>query len=122
MQGPPGRPSEGARYSGPTAGFHARRVRVPSGSEAIRSAWHRGGGSMIRDSLDKGVGLFAAAIAAALAGTPGLHAEGTAARKPNIVLIVADDLGYGELGCQGRTKEVPTPNVDSLAKNGIRFT
>ena len=42
-------------------------------------------------------------------------------RKPNILLIVADDLGYGDLGVQGCT-DVPTPNIDSLAKNGIRFT
>ena len=42
-------------------------------------------------------------------------------RKPNILLIVADDLGYGDLGVQG-CQDVPTPNIDSLAKNGIRFT
>ena len=40
---------------------------------------------------------------------------------PNIVLIVADDLGYGELGCQGND-EIPTPHIDSLAENGVRFT
>lgn len=40
---------------------------------------------------------------------------------PNIVLIVADDLGYGELGCQGAT-DIPTPNIDSIAKSGVRFT
>ena len=43
------------------------------------------------------------------------------ARQPNIVLLVADDLGYGELGCQGNA-EIPTPHIDSLAQNGIRFT
>ena len=41
--------------------------------------------------------------------------------KPNIVLIVADDLGYAELGCQG-ARDLPTPHIDSLAENGIRFT
>jgi len=41
--------------------------------------------------------------------------------RPNILLILVDDLGYGELGCQGNA-QIPTPHVDSLAKNGIRFT
>ena len=42
-------------------------------------------------------------------------------RLPNIVLLLADDLGYGELGCQGN-QEIPTPHIDSIAKNGARFT
>lgn len=42
-------------------------------------------------------------------------------RPPNIVLIVADDLGYGDLGCYGATA-IPTPNIDRLAKTGRRFT
>src|SRR5262249_24900502 len=42
-------------------------------------------------------------------------------RKPNILIIVADDLGYGELGCQGNP-QIPTPNIDSLARGGVRFT
>ena len=42
-------------------------------------------------------------------------------RRANILVILADDLGYGELGCQGNS-EIPTPNIDSLATNGIRFT
>ncbi|MEO1619046.1 MAG: sulfatase-like hydrolase/transferase, partial [Planctomycetota bacterium] len=40
---------------------------------------------------------------------------------PNIVLIFADDLGYGDVGCYGATK-VQTPNIDRLAKEGRRFT
>src|SRR5262245_21629002 len=44
-----------------------------------------------------------------------------AAERPNIVLIVVDDLGYGELGCYGG-RDIPTPNIDSLAKTGVRFT
>ncbi len=42
-------------------------------------------------------------------------------RQPNIVVFLADDEGYGELGCQGNT-EIPTPHIDSIAKNGVRFT
>lgn len=41
--------------------------------------------------------------------------------KPNIVVILASDLGYGDLGIYGQTK-IETPNIDSLAKRGIRFT
>ncbi|GAB5405672.1 MAG: hypothetical protein Aurels2KO_39030 [Aureliella sp.] len=44
-----------------------------------------------------------------------------AERPPNVVLIFADDLGYGDLGCYGATK-VQTPNIDRLAKEGRRFT
>ncbi|MGD7654419.1 MAG: sulfatase family protein [Verrucomicrobiales bacterium] len=40
---------------------------------------------------------------------------------PNVVLILADDLGYGDLGCYGATK-VRTPNIDKLADEGVRFT
>lgn len=53
-----------------------------------------------------------AAIAAEEAGTPG---------QPNIVLILADDLGYSELGCYGQQK-IKTPHLDRLAAEGLRFT
>ncbi len=41
--------------------------------------------------------------------------------KPNIILIVADDLGYGDVGCYGQQK-ITTPHIDRLASNGLRFT
>ena len=44
-----------------------------------------------------------------------------AARKPSIIFILADDLGYGDLGCYGQTK-IKTPNLDKLAAEGMRFT
>ena len=42
-------------------------------------------------------------------------------QQPNIVVLFADDLGYGELSCQGNP-EIPTPHIDSIAENGVRFT
>lgn len=50
-----------------------------------------------------------------------LFANEAAAKPPNIVLIMADDLGYGTPGCYGN-KEVSTPNLDALAASGMRFT
>jgi arylsulfatase A-like enzyme len=44
-----------------------------------------------------------------------------AAQKPNVIVIVGDDLGYADLGCQGAT-DLKTPNIDALARNGVRFT
>ncbi len=41
--------------------------------------------------------------------------------KPNIVIIMADDLGYGDIGCYGNTR-IQTPNIDQLAKAGMKFT
>ncbi|TWT87079.1 sulfatase-like hydrolase/transferase [Neorhodopirellula pilleata] len=57
-------------------------------------------------------------LVTSLAATPFCHADDA---PPNIVLIFADDLGYGDVGCYGATK-VKTPNIDRLAKEGRRFT
>src|SRR6478672_4770186 len=61
------------------------------------------------------LGLFATVLplSTAIAAEP---------RKPNILVIVADDLGYGELGVQGFTKDIPTPHIDAIAAAGTRFT
>lgn len=45
----------------------------------------------------------------------------TSATKPNVVLIVADDLGYGDLGCYG-AETIATPRIDRMAREGVRFT
>jgi arylsulfatase A-like enzyme len=58
---------------------------------------------------------------AALAAPLLLIGAGEAPRKPNIVIILADDLGYADVGVQGGT-EMSTPHIDSLARDGVRFT
>ncbi|WP_156346089.1 sulfatase-like hydrolase/transferase [Verrucomicrobium spinosum] len=44
-----------------------------------------------------------------------------ASARPNVIVFLADDLGYGELGCYGQ-KKIKTPNLDQLAADGMRFT
>lgn len=60
---------------------------------------------------------FLFALAVALAPSAARAAEPT---KPNVVVFLADDMGYSDLGCYGG--EIRTPNLDELAKNGLRFT
>src|SRR4051812_33962538 len=59
-------------------------------------------------------------LAAVLAAAPAVAAD--APKKPNVLILLADDVGWGEFGFQGITKDIPTPNIDSIARNGIRFT
>ena len=54
-----------------------------------------------------------------LAPLAALHAVDAPAQKPNILVILADDLGFSDLGCYG--SEIETPNLDRLAANGLRF-
>jgi len=61
------------------------------------------------------------ASSAALAMSGCLAAGEQKARKPNIIYILADDLGYGDLGCYGQ-KRIETPRLDSMAADGMRFT
>jgi arylsulfatase A-like enzyme len=57
-----------------------------------------------------------------IGGTLGAAAYAqSAARKPNLVVIFADDMGYGDIGCYG-SPDVPTPHIDRLAREGTRFT
>ncbi len=51
-----------------------------------------------------------------------LGARAAGAAHPNIVFVLADDLGAGDLGCYNRDSKVPTPNMDKLAGEGVRFT
>ncbi|MBM4024790.1 MAG: arylsulfatase [Planctomycetes bacterium] len=67
-----------------------------------------------------GLGAAALALAGCDRSLRSLRAA-EATRKPNIIFILADDLGYGDLGCYGQ-KVIQTPNIDRLAAEGMRFT
>src|SRR5678816_4830406 len=72
-------------------------------------------------------GMIAAALVVAslwkVEGASGPDADPARAQfatRPNIILILADDMGFSDLGCYGSA--IPTPNIDRLAKGGARFT
>ena len=60
-------------------------------------------------------------MAALLAPLAAFSASGATKEKPNILMIIADDMGYGDVGFQN-CKDIPTPNLDALAAAGVRFT
>ena len=64
--------------------------------------------------------LFTVLLSAPLAG---LHAADAAKPKPNILILYADDLGYGDVQCYNSQRgKIPTPHIDKLAAQGMRFT
>ena len=65
--------------------------------------------------------LFCAALCALL-GSAHVWSATNAPPKPNIIVILADDLGYADLGVQGQERDVRTPNLDRFAAEGVRFT
>src|SRR6266480_2401184 len=69
----------------------------------------------------RGCGWFAPALAATAVMTGAAAADAAGARQPNVVFILADDLGYTDLACFG-SKYYETPNIDRLASQGVRFT
>ena len=70
-----------------------------------------------RDFIKSSGTLIGTAALSSCLGNPDISPK----KNPNIVLIVADDLGYGELGCYGQ-QYIRTPHIDNLAENGLKFT
>ena len=72
--------------------------------------------SITRRDLIRGAatGMISLAMRADIMGSPSL------AKPPNIVFILADDLGYADVSCYGRP-DLNTPNIDRIAKRGMRF-
>lgn len=103
--------SRGAQRSG----VHGRDVDAPG-----PVAW-----TALARVLFSGLVLVGTAVQllAAEATTPSANStqRAPAPRRPNIILIVADDLGYGDLGCYGQSM-IQTTNLDKLAAEGVRFT
>ncbi|MCA9058762.1 MAG: sulfatase-like hydrolase/transferase [Planctomycetaceae bacterium] len=59
-------------------------------------------------------------VASLCAADPATTSPSARQARPNIVVILVDDMGFSDLGCYG--SEIPTPNLDALARNGLRFT
>lgn len=81
---------------------------IKAETSSLFSIW----GSMIR--------YLAAIVASIILTLPASAAEGRVPKKPNIVVVLVDDMGFSDIGCYG--SEIPTPNLDRLAANGLRFT
>ncbi len=68
--------------------------------------------------------VFGGVAALSLSGCKGIlspNVLGLSKKKPNIIFVLADDLGYGDLGCYGQNR-IQTPNIDRMAAEGMRFT
>ncbi|MFQ6036255.1 MAG: arylsulfatase [Sedimentisphaerales bacterium] len=68
-----------------------------------------------------GFAVASAGMPSLLSSCAGIGQTAARRKKPNIIFILADDLGYGDLGCYGQ-QEIATPNLDRMAADGMRFT
>ena len=75
---------------------------------------------MLPRKISKQVRFMESRFLTAVALSFTMFAAGEAAERPNIMLIMADDMGYSDIGCFGG--EISTPNLNKLADGGLRFT
>lgn len=103
----------------PISNGHIRGLHLAALPPYVVSGAAFWGGSMDRQMWANvcGLSLAAAVTVAACANTAAPPAQD----RPNIIVILADDLGYGDLGVQG-ARDVSTPNIDRLAAGGVRMT
>src|SRR5207248_10971835 len=73
------------------------------------------------DPMPRRLVLAALLVTAATSGTVRADAPQPTNKRPNVIFILTDDLGYGDLACYGHPT-IKTPNLDKLAKGGMRFT
>lgn len=96
----------------------AGAATAPLGRPRPSAGWQRIAGWKVRAGICL-LGLLASHAASSEPLTP---PNGEAKRPPNILFILADDLGYGDVGCYSPQSKIPTPNLDRLASEGMRFT
>ncbi len=106
--------------SGMMCKFDLARRLVRRFPGAVRGGLHFAEAALSRN-LYALLGVVVAALSLAPAPASAVEMNAPARRKPNIIFILADDLGYGDLGCYGQT-QIKTPNLDALAAAGMRFT
>ena len=107
------------RYT-PPYGTHGARFRLRTNTQQPKFSQRSANGTQAMNSLSRreflrSTGCALPAVAVLAGATPE-----QSRRPPNIVLILADDMGFSDLGCYG--SEIATPNLDALAHGGIRFT
>ena len=108
-----------AKISGSTVSVSGERVRAPV---AVRyGAEEDMGAEDLNVNLGNAEGLPASPFTMVLPADPEPVENAQKADKPNVIVIIADDLGYADLGCHG-SPDVKTPYIDQLAENGVRFT
>lgn len=111
----------GASFFGGTSSIPGLHKEMGQGDSLVRRAgWRRSGGLLSRRDFLLSAGTCTATVT--LLGCTALGTESRRVRaQPNVVILFADDLGYGDVSCYG-ARNAATPHIDSIARNGVKFT